>query len=106
MARKTISKKCNEPKKIIRVEAKNKKDPAVEEHAWCRRCADDGRQLWNGCLDEDVLLVLLGREMRMLRGLMLCCVTGSVRRTGGKAVVGRRPALCARCCLCWKPLRL
>lgn len=72
---------------------------SASTRARCRRCADDGRQLWNGCLDEDVLAPgPLGREMRMLRGLMLCCATDCVRMVDAKAVVGRRYALCVRCC--------
>lgn len=48
---------------------------SASTRACCRRCADDGRQLWNGCLDEDVLAPgPLGREMRMLRGEGWCCV--------------------------------
>lgn len=96
---KTISENTNATKKIIRADAKKQ---AVDGHAWCRRCADDGRQLWNGCLDEDVLLVLLAVRCGCCEGLMLCCVTDCVRMVDAKAVVGRRSALCARCCLCWE----
>lgn len=81
-------------KKIIQDEApykkKKKKQQALEEHARCRRCADDGRQLCNGCSDEDVLLVLLA-ERDAATGLM-CCVFACAR-AGAKAVVGRRCAL-------------
>ncbi len=62
---KTMSENINATKKN---NPRRCKKQAVDEHAWRRRCADDARQLWNGCLGEDVLLVLLAARCGCCEG--------------------------------------